>query len=178
MGVIHNDIQLRHVLLDANLNTKLKGFELALPSTDYTHTVSSLIPVYSAPETLKYGTFSEKSDVYGYGILLWQMAHRARKEPFDKAKPLPDLVNQICSGRNNIEIPNEWPLIYRVIIQRCLISDASCRPDFNQIEIELQNNNHINLDQNRLKQSHKSSFTMGPLAADHDFANVYYKEQK
>jgi len=134
--ILHNDVQLRHVLVDSNTDAKLKGFELALLTTDRSPKATALIPMYTAPEVLKDGTCSTRSDVYAYGLFLWELANRGAYKSHESLSLL-QLVKKVCSGHVP-EMPNEWPLGYRVIIHLCLLSDPNARPDMAMIKKEVQ----------------------------------------
>jgi len=136
-GIIHNDIQIRHVLIDSHFDAKLKGFELAVLSTSSCK-ISSLVPFTSAPEVLKTGIVSKKSDVFSFGLLMWELGHNGHRKPHDKSNlSLLQLVDRIISGVTP-DIPEEWPLAYRVVIQLCLLTDPQSRPDMAVIQKEIE----------------------------------------
>lgn len=53
---------------------KLKGFQLAVPATESAPLLSKFIPHFTPPETLLNDTCSTQTDVYRFGMLLWEMA--------------------------------------------------------------------------------------------------------
>ncbi|XP_027104833.2 receptor-like protein kinase FERONIA [Coffea arabica] len=68
--IIHRDLTASHVLLDNGLNPKISNFSLAayLGSSTIRGTLR-----YLAPEYLEQGKFSEKTDIYSYGVLLLEI---------------------------------------------------------------------------------------------------------
>lgn len=70
MGVIHRDIKPENILLTSNGSLKLADFGLSVHVANGQH-LSGVVgsPAYVAPEVLA-GTYSEKVDVWGAGVLL------------------------------------------------------------------------------------------------------------
>eukprot|EP01125_Pyxidicula_operculata_P011059 TRINITY_DN3612_c0_g1_i10.p1 TRINITY_DN3612_c0_g1~~TRINITY_DN3612_c0_g1_i10.p1 ORF type:complete len:1231 (+),score=183.36 TRINITY_DN3612_c0_g1_i10:494-3694(+) len=136
--IVHNDVKLRHILLDSNLDAKLKGFELASTATETDIKIKSLIPNYAAPETLKTGECSPKSDVYSFGMILYEMAFCGTKRPFDELSNLSllQLVEKILVS--DLEMPEDWPYTYRIIIQSCLVADPNRRLTMSAVNKELE----------------------------------------
>jgi hypothetical protein len=72
-GYVHRDIAARNVLLNSELVAKLSDFGLCRQVDENGECVESegQFPVkHMAPEALKYGRFSEKSELWSYGILV------------------------------------------------------------------------------------------------------------
>ncbi|EDQ91089.1 uncharacterized protein MONBRDRAFT_2309, partial [Monosiga brevicollis MX1] len=78
MGFVHRDLACRNVLLGSGNTIKIADMGHArLRSSETYHTLSKQrrLPVrWMAPETLQTNTFSSASDVYAFGVLVYELA--------------------------------------------------------------------------------------------------------
>jgi len=83
-SIVHRDIAARNVLLDEHFGVYVSDFGLARVKTQaYHHTKSSLGPVkYLSPEAIAKKQYSFASDVFSFGVLIWEVTHVA--EPYDE----------------------------------------------------------------------------------------------
>ncbi|KAI5088857.1 tyrosine-protein kinase BTK, partial [Silurus meridionalis] len=82
---IHRDLAARNCLVDQDLSVKVSDFGMARYVLDdqYTSSAGTKFPVkWSAPEVLNYTRFSSKSDVWAYGVLMWEV-YSLGKQPYE-----------------------------------------------------------------------------------------------
>lgn len=87
--IIFRDFKSSNILLDENWNAKLSDFGLARlgPSDGISHVSTAVVGTvgYAAPEYVQTGRLTYKSDVWSYGIFLYELITGRR--PLDRNKP-------------------------------------------------------------------------------------------
>lgn len=75
--ILHRDVKLGNILVDASLDVKLIDFSFATFHVDATKDDGVLgTPTYIAPEVIQSCAYSEKSDVYALGVVFFEMFRR------------------------------------------------------------------------------------------------------
>eukprot|EP00026_Physarum_polycephalum_P001435 Phypoly_transcript_01436.p1 GENE.Phypoly_transcript_01436~~Phypoly_transcript_01436.p1 ORF type:complete len:783 (+),score=107.81 Phypoly_transcript_01436:144-2492(+) len=89
-----------------------------------------MAPRWRAPELTRGGKITEKADVYGYGIVLWEMV--TNKVPFRK---FDDVTAAAKAAYENLrpKISGTCPRILRRLITRCWAPNPDDRPSFIEI---------------------------------------------
>ncbi|GFQ93840.1 hypothetical protein TNCT_654031 [Trichonephila clavata] len=140
MKFVHRDLAARNCMLDENLVVKVADFGLSrdIYERDYysSDNKKTKLPVkWMAPESLEKGTYSTKTDVWSYGVVLWELMTRG-------VSPYPDvdnwdIIHYLKSGRRMPQ-PSYCPdLLYEVMLS-CWEEDSKLRPSFNQLEERVQ----------------------------------------
>jgi serine/threonine-protein kinase len=85
--VIHRDLKPENLLITDNGQVKLADFGIArVPNADLTKEGQFLgTPCYAAPETLRSGEYSEQSDLFSFGAVIYEAACGERAFPGTEA---------------------------------------------------------------------------------------------
>ncbi|XP_078018387.1 tyrosine-protein kinase Fer isoform X2 [Epinephelus lanceolatus] len=134
---IHRDLAARNCLVGEGSVLKISDFGMSRQEDDGIYSSSGLkqIPIkWTAPEALNYGRYSSDSDVWSYGILLW--------ETFSLGVcPYPGMTNQ--QAREQVEkgyrmaCPQRCPDDVYKVMQRCWQYNPEDRPKFSELQRDL-----------------------------------------
>ena len=75
LGVVHGDVACRNVYLDRRNTVKLSDFGLSVSQDGaYVRTITGRLPLrWMAIEAVTSSEFTTASDVWGFGITLWEI---------------------------------------------------------------------------------------------------------
>ncbi|XP_072814408.1 tyrosine-protein kinase Fer isoform X2 [Vicugna pacos] len=134
---IHRDLAARNCLVGENNVLKISDFGMSRQEDGGVYSSSGLkqIPIkWTAPEALNYGRYSSESDVWSFGILLW--------ETFSLGVcPYPGMTNQ--QAREQVErgyrmsAPQHCPEDIFKIMMKCWDYKPENRPKFTELQKEL-----------------------------------------
>ncbi|CAI4225346.1 unnamed protein product [Auanema sp. JU1783] len=130
--IVHRDLAARNVLLDEELTAKISDFGLAKKANDVRADSSSgKFPIkWTAPEALRHSQFSSKSDMWSFGVLLWEIFSFGRV-PYPRI-PIQDVVRHIERGYR-MEAPEGCPADVVRIMSDAWALKPEDRPTFNEI---------------------------------------------
>ncbi|XP_073831739.1 fibroblast growth factor receptor homolog 2-like [Musca autumnalis] len=132
---IHRDLAARNVLVSDNYIMKIADFGLARNIQDreyYRKNTDGILPVkWMAPESLEENFYNSQSDVWSYGVLLWEIFTYGG-EPYPHINSVEELYRFLNSGQR-MEQPQYCPQIVYMLMQQCWQHDRNTRPTFSEI---------------------------------------------
>ncbi|XP_027522505.1 tyrosine-protein kinase Fes/Fps isoform X2 [Corapipo altera] len=135
---IHRDLAARNCLVTERNTLKISDFGMSREEEDGIYASTGgmkQIPVkWTAPEALNYGRYSSESDVWSFGILLWEAFSLG-------AIPYANLSNQqtreAVEQGVRLDRPEQCPEEVYQLMQRCWEYDPHKRPSFSTIHQDL-----------------------------------------
>jgi len=141
--LVHRDLAARNCLVGDNLMVKIGDFGMSrdiYTSEYYKMSKETRLPIrWLAPETLLYGTFTIKSDVYAYGVLLWEIFTFGLQPYYGYANK--EVMDFIQEGYH-LTRPANCPDFVYAIMKDCWIREPEKRVGFKTISMQLKNSNH------------------------------------
>ncbi|PRP84455.1 putative Leucine-rich repeat receptor protein kinase EXS precursor [Planoprotostelium fungivorum] len=137
LGMLHlhkENLAVRNILLTKHLEPKVTDFGMSrvTESADErgAKTNTNVGPVkWMAPEALKERQYSTKSDVWSFGVVIWEIIEVS--EPFPDMTPVEAAV-AIISEKKRLEIPDTDPQL-QMLMQICWSELPDDRPNFKMI---------------------------------------------
>ncbi|XP_017553226.2 ephrin type-A receptor 7 isoform X4 [Pygocentrus nattereri] len=157
MGYVHRDLAARNILVNSNLVCKVSDFGLSrvidddpeavytttgkmqdvmnmmfTPATDLHFTEQGgKIPVrWTATEAIQYRKFTSASDVWSYGIVMWEVVSYGERPYWDMSNQ--DVIKAIEEGYR-LPAPMDCPPGLHQLMLDCWQKDRADRPKFDQI---------------------------------------------
>ena len=147
MNIIHRDLKPSNVLIDHLLNPKLTDFGISIKLTNNEFIKDKIVigsTRYIAPEIWNYHKYGKASDVYAFGILVFELFSKKffLIKSFRK-KYFMNVIFHIVTEKYRPKINERIPEVYRNLIQMCWDDDENKRPTFDQILLYLRNNSKV-----------------------------------
>ncbi|KAM4675470.1 ephrin type-B receptor 4 [Discoglossus pictus] len=137
MNYVHRDLAARNILVNSNLVCKVSDFGLSRflqeGSTDptYTSCLGGKIPIrWTAPEAIAFRKFTSASDVWGYGIVMWEVMSFGERPYWDMSNQ--DVINAIEQDYR-LPAPPDCPSALHQLMLDCWQRDRASRPRFTEI---------------------------------------------
>ncbi|KAL6059466.1 Mast/stem cell growth factor receptor [Balamuthia mandrillaris] len=128
-NIVHRDLAARNVLLTGDLTVKVADFGLSTADSDEEQTQT--IPIrWTPPEYFHKRTFDKKSDVWSYGVLLWEIMNEG-KTPYSTMRT-EEVINAVVDG-HVLTLDEDAPSVLKIVMDRCFRYNPDERPTFKDI---------------------------------------------
>ncbi|XP_040203143.1 activated CDC42 kinase 1-like [Rana temporaria] len=138
---IHRDLATRNVLVISEHLVKIGDFGLTriVETNDdhYTTSPGRKMPfAWCAPESLKFGNFSHSSDVWMFGVTMWEMFTYGQDPWFGLNSR--QILTAVEKNHERLECPEDCPPALYNVMLKCWAYIPKERPDFTSIISLLQ----------------------------------------
>ncbi|XP_050967466.1 tyrosine-protein kinase receptor Tie-1 isoform X2 [Labeo rohita] len=145
---IHRDLAARNVLVGENLVAKIADFGLSRGEEVYVKKTMGRLPVrWMAIESLNYSVYTTKSDVWSFGVLLWEIVSLGGT-PYC-GMTCAELYEKLPQGYRMEQPRNCDDEVYE-LMRQCWRDRPYERPPFSQISVQL----------NRMQEARKAYVNM------------------
>ncbi|XP_032421307.1 ephrin type-B receptor 3 isoform X1 [Xiphophorus hellerii] len=143
MNYVHRDLAARNILVNSNLVCKVSDFGLSRflddTSADPTYTSSLVcvreqggkIPIrWTAPEAIAFRKFTSASDVWSYGIVMWEVVSYGERPYWDMSNQ--DVMTAVEQDYR-LPPPMDCPMVLHQLMLECWMKERNLRPKFSRI---------------------------------------------
>ena len=138
---VHRDLATRNCLVGANYLIKIADFGMSrsLYSSHYYRIRGrAMLPIRWMANECFYGRFSEKTDIWAFGVTMWEIFTFAKKQPFEEMTDQ-EVIDDSVKGPDRQLLPRPEacpPEVYEVML-RCWVHEPSERADFEEVQSSL-----------------------------------------
>ncbi|XP_065060999.1 ephrin type-B receptor 1-B-like [Rhopilema esculentum] len=139
MSFIHRDLAARNILVNEDMVCKVADFGMSreLSEDDAYNTTGGKIPVrWTAPEAIQFKKFTTASDVWSYGILLWEIMSYGERPYWDWGNY--EVIERLGSGYR-LPPPMGCPKVVHDLMLSCWEKDRGKRRRFRELRSIIDN---------------------------------------
>lgn len=140
-NIIHRDLAARNCLIDGNLKVKISDFGLSVANVvSITLNAKTKVPIkWLSPETIREKHFNLATDVWSFGVVIWEIFSRCQSEPYPKQTNT-EAKEIIISGNKPMNPPPNTPKLIAHAMDKCFTQDPKIRPNFGDLMKHLSPN--------------------------------------
>uniref|UniRef100_H2YLJ4 receptor protein-tyrosine kinase n=1 Tax=Ciona savignyi TaxID=51511 RepID=H2YLJ4_CIOSA len=127
---IHRDLAARNILVSSDLVCKVSDFGLSRtlendPQATYTTQGGKIALRWTAPECIRFRQFTSASDVWSYGIVMWEVMSYGEKPYWDMSN---EVVTEVLEDGYRLPAPENCPVSIHNLMLKCWSYEAKRRP--------------------------------------------------
>jgi mitogen-activated protein kinase kinase kinase 9 len=139
ISIVHRDLKSSNILISERVEKedpllfktlKITDFGLAREVNHTTKISAAGTYAWMAPEVIKTSKFSKGSDVWSYGIVLWELL--TGETPYKGINDMA-IAYGVAMNKLNLHIPSTCPEDWRSLMEDCWQFDCHHRPTFKSI---------------------------------------------
>jgi len=139
MKYVHRDLAARNILIDSNLCCKVSDFGLSRtlsndPNATYTAQGGKIAIRWTAPECIRCRSFTSASDVWSFGIVVWEIMSGGEKPYWDMTNE--DVYINVQEGLR-LPSPMNCPKTVHNMMLDCWAAVPTRRPTFSDLVTRL-----------------------------------------
>lgn len=129
--ILHRDLKSDNLLVTQDWTIKVADFGLTRFISDKKVMTQVGTPMWMAPEIIMGRKYTEKADVYAFGIILWEILTRA--EPYEDKEAMQIVVEVVNDGLRPTLTPHlvRSPIV--PLMRDCWQTDPEKRPTFAKV---------------------------------------------
>ncbi|XP_005390190.1 PREDICTED: inactive tyrosine-protein kinase 7 isoform X2 [Chinchilla lanigera] len=131
---VHKDLAARNCLVSAQRQVKVSALGLSkdVYNSEYYHFRQAWVPLrWMSPEAILEGDFSTKSDVWAFGVLMWEVFTHGELPHGGQADD--EVLADLQAGKARLPQPEGCPSKLYQLMQRCWAPSPKDRPSFSEI---------------------------------------------
>ncbi|XP_037552312.1 protein-tyrosine kinase 2-beta-like [Nematolebias whitei] len=184
LNMVHRDIAVRNILVASPESVRLGDFGLSryIDEQEYYKASLSRLPIkWMAPESINFRRFTTASDVWMFGVCVWEIFSMAQQPFFWLENG--QVINQLESGIRLFKPERCPPTIY-ALLTCCWAYESQGRPTFRKLVCSFSEIHRMELEQEndiRRGRSHSVSsifdpnFTKPPPKPSRGYAHTLHK---
>ncbi|CAI5708637.1 unnamed protein product [Peronospora farinosa] len=129
--ILHRDLKSPNLLIDSSYGLKISDFGLARVRAHFqTMTGNCGTTQWMAPEVLAAEKYTEKADVFSYGVVVWETV--TRQCPYEGLTQIQAALGVL---NNNLRptVPEKCPPLFKKLMTLCWGSTPEQRPSFKDV---------------------------------------------
>uniref|UniRef100_A0A2I2Y2V0 Protein tyrosine kinase 7 (inactive) n=1 Tax=Gorilla gorilla gorilla TaxID=9595 RepID=A0A2I2Y2V0_GORGO len=138
---VHKDLAARNCLVSVQRQVKVSALGLSkdVYNSEYYHFRQAWVPLrWMSPEAILEGDFSTKSDVWAFGVLMWEVFTHGEMPHGGQADD--EVLADLQAGKARLPQPEGCPSKLYRLMQRCWALSPKDRPSFSEIASALGDN--------------------------------------